>query len=443
MCNNKPFWEHFLDFEKRKNLFGMQDSEGTYFWDIIRGDIYFKLLWKNIPTLNTSKNKKQKISFYRRIVKDFFRLFFLKEKKRYFFFMASRYKNKEGIFFDQSIKNIYDLFSKKDSIVIESYTEECSKDSFFSPYTIFRKFIQSKKYDFTFLMNLLREEFGNLNFDNSFLNKIMDNYYSDLYFYKKILKKYKIEKIFICQNGIQKGLFRAGKELGIKIYETQHGSVDIGHLVYHYPSMEYTQKQISLPDVIFSFSPFWFKELNLPNVSICPVGNNYLYAPFEKKKNIHFLKEGITIISADIYGKILSDFILSEEVRNVLREIPIYFKLHPNQYHEKEYYIQKFEGIQNITVVSNEQSIEELLNKSNTIFTIVSTVIYEALQANHKVIILKRENYLEIEHIFNCPNVHLIDTINDFISALTTEIVTDPNTVFFAPFDKETFLETL
>ena len=185
MCNNKPFWEHFLDFEKRKNLFGMQDSEGTYFWDIIRGDIYFKLLWKNIPTLNTSKNKKQKISFYRRIVKDFFRLFFLKEKKRYFFFMASRYKNKEGIFFDQSIKNIYDLFSKKDSIVIESYTEECSKDSFFSPYTIFRKFIQSKKYDFTFLMNLLREEFGNLNFDNSFLNKIMDNYYSDLYFYKK------------------------------------------------------------------------------------------------------------------------------------------------------------------------------------------------------------------------------------------------------------------
>ena len=259
---------------------------------------------------------------------------------------------------------------------------------------------------------------------------------------KKILKKYKIEKIFICQNGIQKGLFRAGKELGIKIYETQHGSVDIGHLVYHYPSMEYTQKQISLPDVIFSFSPFWFKELNLPNVSICPVGNNYLYAPFEKK-NIHFLKEGITIISADIYGKILSDFILSEEVRNVLREIPIYFKLHPNQYHEKEYYIQKFQGIQNVTVVSNELSIGELLDKCDTIFTIVSTVIYEALQANHKVIILKQENYLEVDHIFNCDNVYLVNTINDFISALNTEIVTDKNVTFFAPFDKEAFLNVL
>ena len=118
------------------------------------------------------------------------------------FFKSSRYKNKKNTFFDQSIKNVYDFFPKEDSIVIESYTEKCSKDFFFSPYSIFRRFVQSKKYDFTFLINLLREEFGCLNFDSSFLNRIMNNYYSDLYFYKKIFKQYKIEKVFICQNGI-------------------------------------------------------------------------------------------------------------------------------------------------------------------------------------------------------------------------------------------------
>ena len=440
---DRPFWEHFLDFEKRNNLFSIQDTEGTYLWDIIRGDIYFKLLWKNIPTPNISKSKIHKIPFYKRILKDFFRLFFFKKKKRYLFFKASRYKNKKNTFFDQSIKNVYDFFPKEDSIVIESYTEKCPKDFFFSPYSIFRKFVQSKKYDFTFLINLLREEFGCLNFDSSFLNRIMNNYYSDLYFYKKIFKKYKIEKVFICQNGIQKGLFRAGKELGVKVYEVQHGSADIGHLVYHYPSLEYIQEQISLPDVILSFSPFWFKELNLPNVTIHSVGNDYLYAPFKEKENIDHLKKGITIISADIYGEILSNFILSESCYKVLENIPIHFKLHPNQYHEKEHYIQKFKNIKNITVISNELSIGELLDKCDTIFTIVSTVIYEALQADHKIIILKQENYLEVDHIFNCENVYLVDTINDFISALNTEIVTTQNVEFFTPFDKEALLRVL
>ena len=442
MNTKRPFWEHFLDFEKKNNLF-VRDIKGTYFWDIIRGDIYFKLLWRDTPMINKSKSSRQKVSYYKRIVKDFFRILFFRKEKKYLFLIASRYKKTDNTFFDQNIKNVYDFFHREESVVIESYTEKCSKDFFFSPHSIFRKFNRSIEYDFTFLLNLLEEEFGNLNFDNSFLNKMMNNYYFDLSFYRRLLERHKVEKIFVCQNGIQKGLFRAGKELGVKIYEVQHGSVDIGHLVYHYPQAEYTLGQITLPDVILSFSPFWFKELNLPNVSICSVGNDYLYAPFKEEKGVDFLKKGITIISADIYGKILSDFILLEDCYEALSKYPIYFKLHPNQYYEKEYYIQKFQNFKNIIVISNEQSIEELLGKSDTIFTIVSTVIYEALQANHKVIILKRENYLEIERIFNCINLHLVDTVQDFISALNTEIVIDPNVAFFAPFDKETFLNTL
>lgn len=443
MNNSQSFWEDFLEFEKKNNLFSIQDKKGTYFWDIIRGDIYFKLLWKNVSLVNTSKSSREKFSFYKRIIKDFFRMLFFRKEKKYLFFIASRYKKVDNVFFDQSMKNIYDSFPIEESIVIETYTEKCSKDFFFSPYTLFRKFNRSVEYDFSFLLNLLKEEFGNLNFDSSFLNKIMNNYYVDLSFYKRVLKRHKIEKIFVCQNGIQKGLFRAGKELGVKIYEVQHGSVDIGHLVYHYPQAKYTLRQITLPDVILSFSPFWFKELNLPNVTIHSVGNDYLYAPFKEKKSLDFLKQGITIISADIYGEILSNFILSEDCHRILNKYPIYFKLHPNQYHEKEYYIQKFQGFENVTVISNEQSIGELLDKSNTIFTVVSTVIYEALQANHKVIILKKENFLEVEHIFDCINLHLVDTVQDFILALNTEIVTDPNVAFFAPFDKQTFINTL
>ena len=123
--------------------------------------------------------------------------------------------------------------------------------------------------------------------------------------------------------------------------------------------------------------------------------------------------------------------------------MPIYFKLHPNQFFEKEYYIEKLSSIKNIRIITNEQSVGELLKICNTVFAIQSTAIYEALQANRKVILLKRMSYLRHKHIFDRKNLYLVDTVEDFISAFNAEIVIDQNVAFFTPFDKEVFLEAL
>ena len=126
-----------------------------------------------------------------------------------------------------------------------------------------------------------------------------------------------------------------------------------------------------------------------------------------------------------------------------LKNIPIYFKLHSNQFFEKEYYIEKLSNIKDVKIITNDQSVGDLLKICNTVFAIQSTAIYEALQANRKVILLKRMSYLRHKHIFDRKNLHLVDTVEDFISALNTEIVTDKNVTFFAPFDKEAFLNVL
>ena len=84
-----------------------------------------------------------------------------------------------------------------------------------------------------------------------------------------------------------------------------------------------------------------------------------------------------------------------------------------------------------------------MLKICNTVFAIQSTAIYEALQANRKVILLKKMSYLRHKHIFDRKNLHLVDTTEDFISALNTKIVIDQNVAFFAPFDKEAFFEAL
>ena len=74
----------------------------------------------------------------------------------------------------------------------------------------------------------------------------------------------------------------------------------------------------------------------------------------------------------------------------------------------------------------------------------MSTAIYEALQSQRKVILLEDDLYNGDQKSFlEYSNFYIIKKVNDFISALNTEIVTDKNVTFFAPFDKEAFLNAL
>jgi len=236
------------------------------------------------------------------------------------------------------------------------------------------------------------------------------------------------------------------KTQGLKGFEGLENVKSIQDLYYNYPKMDYKEGQVTLPNTILSFSPFWFNELYLPNVKIVPIGNDYFYNPLAETARTtdnSSVAQSILVISSDVFGKDLSDFILELEKEGQLKEVLIYFKLHPNQFFEKEYYIEKLRSIKNIRIITNEQSVGGLLKICSTVFAIQSTAIYEALQANRKVILLKRMSYLRHGHIFDRKNLHLVDTVEDFISALNTEILTDPNVAFFAPFDKESFFEAL
>ncbi len=201
--------------------------------------------------------------------------------------------------------------------------------------------------------------------------------------------------------------------------------------------MQYKKEQITLPDVILSLSPFWFSELFLPQVEICPIGNDYFYNPIQNCS----LKKGITIISANVYGQSLLDFILDEEVQKIVENIPIFFKLHPNQFHEKSYYESKLKSAKNIKVITNEQSVGELLTQCDTLFTILSTAVYEALQSQRKVILLKENPYEHQQHIFYHPNIHLVGNSKEFSQALDKNIDYTQHEQFFTPFDKKAFLK--
>ena len=440
MKNEESLYTQFLDFEKENNLFDLKDTRGTYYWDIIRYDVFEALMPKNKVFIPKKHNKK--ISNIFRQIMGFIKLYFGHTSRKYLFYLCSRDRD---IFRNHIDKNVFDslkVLDNKNCLVIESHYN--SKDSYFLPQNIYYRFFYKQEFfDFNDVTKIVEQKYGITSINNEFLNRILNKYYSDLFFFKKIIKNFNVKQIYVVQNGIQKGIFRAAKELGIKTFEYQHGIVTENHIAYNYPKIDFLEEQVSLPNIIFSYAPIWFQNNFLPNVNILSLGNSFLYKQLQQNVKKTPIR-GIVVISADDIGKRLLEFLRNEKLQKEIKNIPIYFKLHPNQFDQKHYYTEQLKNFNNIKVITDEFSVGELLENFDTLFTILSTAIYEALQSQRKVILLEDDLYNGDQKSFlEYSNFYIIKKVNDFISALNTEIVTDKNVTFFAPFDKEAFLNVL
>ena len=440
MKNEESLYTQFLDFEKENNLFDLKDTRGTYYWDIIRYDVFEALMPKNKVFIPKKHNKKI-LNIFRQIM-GFIKLYFGHTSRKYLFYLCSRDRD---IFRNHIDKNVFDslkVLDNKNCLVIESHYN--SKDSYFLPQNIYYRFFYKQEFfDFNDVTKIIEQKYGITSINNEFLNRILNKYYSDLFFFKKIIKNFNVKQIYVVQNGIQKGIFRAAKELGIKTFEYQHGIVTENHIAYNYPKIDFLEEQVSLPNIIFSYAPIWFQNNFLPNVNILSLGNSFLYKQLQQNAKKTPIR-GIVVISADDIGKRLLEFLRNEKLQKEIKNIPIYFKLHPNQFHQKHYYTEQLKNFDNIKVITDEFSVGELLENFNTLFTILSTAIYEALQSQRKVILLEDDLYNGDQKSFlEYSNFYIIKKVNDFISALNTEIVTDKNVTFFSHFDKEAFLNAL
>ena len=437
---DESLYTQFLDFEKENNLFNLKDTKGTYYWDIIRYDIFEALMPKNKVFVPKKHNRKI-LSILKQII-GFVKLYFGHGDKKYLFYLCSRDRD---IFRNHIDKNVFDslkVLGNKNCLLIESYYN--SKDSYFLPQNVYYRFFYKQVFfDFSDVIKIIEQKYGKTNINNKFLNKILNKYYSDLLFFKKIVKNFNVKQIHVDQNGIQKGIFRATKELEIKVFEYQHGIVTKNHIAYNYPKINFLEEQVVLPNVIFSYSPFWFQDVFLPNVTIIPLGNDYFYKQINQNTIKNPIK-GIVIISADDIGKRLLEFLKNKELQKYIGNIPIYFKLHPNQFHQKWYYIEQLKNINNIQIITDEFSVGELLERFDSLFTILSTAIYEALQSQRKVILLEDKLYNEDQKSFlGNPNLYIVKKVDDFISALDRKISTNKKVVFFASFNKEVFLKAV
>lgn len=446
--NIEEHWDEFFKFEVQNSLFDEKTEDNLYLWDIIRFHIYIKFLWGDEHKKNNSKKEAWNIRIRRLVLKGYSFLHLLAslfKSKEYFFFIYSRDKSEiVHINYDKNADDVLKHLHRK-ALIIETFYKHGIKfkyrNSYYNPVSIlllfFRRF---KRYeDYNRITSLIKAELGII-VNNDDINSWVNDFRLERKIYTLLFQLKKTKKIFITQNGIQKGLFAAALDLEIPVYEFQHGVIDLGHLAYNYPDIITTRKNLYLPDYLFLFSDFWKKGINFPVKKMIALGNSG-FATQQNNQDTIALKQGMTVISADVFGKKLIDITIQFASCNP--ETAVYFKLHPNQFGQSEVFYNVFKAYKNISVITDKYSISELIGISKAFLLIQSTAAYEALQAKTAVFIIMQSSYYRHRHIFDLPGVYLIKDINGLASGWAECNNTCSDVRFFQDFDQSLFRQLI
>jgi hypothetical protein len=438
--------------EKENNLFNYRTFDGFPLWDIIRYNAYLSI---NTNIQNANLRQRRRINFLKialSATKHFLLFFKLFTNKSTFIYCGlSRMLNENGELYDpffNSIKNFIPpntIFFEK-SILFGKYSKEnrlFDISRYLNLIARFCYFPFFKKYEHDIIeikkvVDIIQKYFPKSSFNHSEVIMLLNVFRVEFYFYNKLFKLTKIEKL-IGINGDYKSLFLAAKRNSIISYELQHGDIVESTISCNYQYPEFNKNDnIIYPDYLLLFSDIWSKGKYIPSKCV-EIGTDTV----KFVKQFGEIKNSICIISSffhnDVLQKLAIDLALSDS------SLKIYFKLHPSQFANFSQQQQYFKKLPNIEVIPINMNLFETMKICDNYVIIYSTTIFELLQSRKIVYILKKLNYLTFKSYFNLPNIYLFDDVKDFNrireNAFNSTSIDMPD--FFKPFNKEAFINLI
>ncbi|MBO5100709.1 MAG: hypothetical protein J6B63_05330 [Treponema sp.] len=424
----------FFDFELSLN-----ENELQY-WDIFRHDLFLICVYNSsFETKKEHEKKKSILNFLKNSVSCIFEFIkfpfiILKNKRKRILFQCSRYKINDK-FVDVNTLDFYELY-KNDFFCIETYFYT---NYVFSCYKkIVKKIKKYKKNLFSdFFVTKINNYFG-ISLDLSFYNNRIIDYYIEMSYYMYYFNLLKPKSIFFIQNGIHKGMIKAAKLLHIPISEIQHGEIGMSHPAYFYPK-GFSSKNIIAADYLFVWSEYWKQRINFPGVTIFSSGNSYYSYTNENME--HEKCYSFVIISNSEHTPIFDKFL--EKLFKIGYNGSICYKLHSNQKNEFKTIKTKWQNFKNLEVVLFEKNVLELLSMTDNVLVIHSTVVFQALNNNKKVLLYSaNEEYLSHKDVFDDPNLYIVNDVMDFIFSLNKPVC-ESKDKYYEKFDKENNLNFL
>ena len=426
--------KHFFDFELSLS------NEELEYWDIFRHDLFMIVVYgENNKPLGSivKKNFIYYVKLFFQIILAIVKLPFIMifNKNKRILFKCSRYKIGNS-FIDVNMQDIEKSFKNK-LFTIETYWNiDYIKLLYLKMHRKKNALSAGNVFSDTFVRKINNE--FNISLQKKFYQERITDFLGETCYYRNLYKILKPRSIFFIQNGIHKGMIKAAKELQIPIVELQHGEFGVTHPAYFYP-VGFDKKHIVAADYLFVWSDFWKNRINFPGVKIITMGNSYYFIKKEERENTK--KYDFSIISNTLHTPIFDDFL--ENLFETGYNGKICYKLHPQQKNEYESIKERWAERKNVDVILFEKNAIDIIKESSAIFAIHSTVVFQALDMNCKVILYKAiEEYLSHKDIFSFPNVFVIRTIEEFINALEKPL-NDITTRIYENFNNEKYNQFL
>lgn len=226
--------------------------------------------------------------------------------------------------------------------------------------------------------------------------------------YTKLFRKVKPKQLFFIVNYGNAPLTATAKEMGISVIEMQHAAFDSFHTGYAFP---YTKELAYYPDSLWVWSEY-FKNLSflpLPKERITIYDNPFKLAEYEQFRGVSKIDNRVLIVSdGGVTGERLPQYVWDHW--DQFRSMDVIYKLHPYDLFHRSVELfpslKKISKEKNVTLVSDEIPIYQLLASSSCMLGVRSTVNYEALAFGCVVNVLKAPGWTAIKALE--PYIHFI-----------------------------------
>ena len=259
---SKEIHKNFLRFESDNNLFDLNINNDIPIWQIFRYEIFQKLISNNYKR---DPKKIKYILFFFKIIYSHFKLIFCKID--FLHVGSSRKINNQSR--DLSFEILKECVGDKNSLVFCETNHLSLSNSYYGFKSLdpFLKFLSSiiiflnkhERRQIKLIFNKVTSNYQSLDINIQSLYATFNYFKFQYWYYSLILFFKKVKKIFFVKNGMNYGLLYASKKFNKPIYEFQHGDIVSEDVSISFKDIN--NKNLLIPDVHFTYSNFWIKDI--------------------------------------------------------------------------------------------------------------------------------------------------------------------------------------
>lgn len=213
------------------------------------------------------------------------------------------------------------------------------------------------------------------------------------------------------------------KRLRIPTVELQHARIGDTHLAYNYI---YRGEIESFCDYMFVYGAYDKTAARYPILAdhVIAVGYPELerkarcYVANKIRKQTKNRRKVITFLSAPGPGEIILKYALELRKKEELKNYRMIFKLHPCEYRDWKAWYPQLEHSGLEIVSDNQHDIYYYLGHSDYVVGISSTALFEAMEFDTQIFVIKDGDYRKAEYLYQNSNACLVETVEQLAEGL-------------------------